>query len=225
MKNYFNFIAVYVLLLVLGGCQKSSPDSGPPITTTTVNAFEVIGNTADQDARIVLPLLPNNATVSSSFELLWDVLSSDPYTMEVYISSNSVLDPTDTLFLRMQCGSDPFQFICDLTGEIFCGFAYEPVYQMEQARDNDGNLLYYDNGDPIMVPAKDPATGYFIVLEDHYYLRCANGPASVRFAEITDRVQLNGFPFSSYFIFTACATDELLCPEVPVEVQFYDSVP
>ncbi|WP_455221760.1 hypothetical protein [Kaarinaea lacus] len=223
MRSYFNFVPVYVLLFVLSGCQPSTSDSGPPVTTSTVNSFEVVGNTVDQDARIVLPLLPNNATVSGNFDLLWDVISSDPYTIEVYISSNSILDPTDTLFLRMQCGSDNFEFICEQIGEIACGIAYEPDYEMTELLDENNEIVVDVNGDPIMVPAKDPVTGYFIVLEDHYYLRCADGPATVRLAEITDRV--TGFPFGSTFIFKACATDELLCPEVPIDVQFYDSQP
>ena len=187
-----------------------------------MNSFEVVGNTAEQDARIVIPMFPNNATSSGNFDLLWDVISSDPYTIEVYISSNSVLDPIDTLFLRMQCGSDGFQYICEQAGEIACAIAYEPDYQLVQDVDDEGNPLFYPNGDPIMVPEKDSA-GNFIVLKDRYFLRCADGPATVRFAEITDRV--TGFPFSSYFIFTACATDELLCPEVPMEILFYDSQP
>jgi len=212
-----------MMLLVLGACQPSTPDYGPPVTNTTINSFEVLGNTPQQDARIVLPLQPNNATVSGNFDLLWDAISSDPYTMEVYMSTDAALDPTtDTLFLRMQCGSDRFAFTCEQLGEIACGFAYQPDYQLIQDVDGEGNPLYDSNGDPVMVPEKDSA-GNFIVLQDRYFLRCADGPATERLAEITDRI--TGFPFSSYFIFTACATDEVNCPVVPVSVEFFDAQP
>jgi len=223
MKSYFNCTFIVMLLLLLGACQSNTTDNEPPVTSTTINDFGVVGNTPQADARIVLPLQPNNATVSGSFTLFWDAISSNPYTMEVYMSTDAALDPTtDTLFLRMQCGSDQFAFICDQFGAIVCGIAYEPLYQMVQDVDEQGNPLTYPNGDPIMVPEKDSA-GNYIVLQDRYFLRCADGPATERVAEITDRI--TGFPFSSYFIFTACATDEVNCPVAPVSVEFFDAQP
>ena len=224
MKNYLNLLILSGLLIVLGGCELDDPEPGPPVTSSIINSFQVFGNTADMDERIVLPLLPNNAIVSGSFDLDWDVISSDPYMIEVYISNNSVLDPVDTLFLQMQCGSDNFQFTCDQLGDIPCVIAYEPVYEMTPLLDENGDEVLDVNGDPIMVAAKDD-TGVFIVLEDRYFLRCANGPATVRLAEITDIVNLNGFPFINYFIFKACAEDELICPEERIPVQFLDSQP
>ncbi|WP_455366606.1 hypothetical protein [Kaarinaea lacus] len=225
MRKYFNALILSALVMVLGGCALDDPEPGPPVTNTTINSFEVFGNTVDMDERIVLPLLPNNGIVSGDFDLAWDVLSSDPYTIEVYISANSVLDPIDTLFLQMQCGSDNFQFICEQIGDIPCAIAYEPDYEMTPLLDENGDEVLDVNGDPIMVAAKDPVTGFFIVLDDRYYLRCANGPATVRLAEITDIVELNSFPFINYFIFKACAEDELVCPERSIAVQFLDSQP
>ncbi|KPJ91681.1 MAG: hypothetical protein AMJ55_11245 [Gammaproteobacteria bacterium SG8_15] len=215
MKKYFSLVLLSGLV-VLAGCELDSPDDTPYLGPSIVNSFNVFGNTVDMDERIVLPLLPNNAIVTGDFDLQWDVTSSDPYMIEVYISSNSVLDPIDTLFLQMQCGSNGFQFTCDQLGDIPCVIAYEPDYEMTELRDENNEIVVDVNGDPIMVAAKDPATGYFIVLDDRYYLRCANGPATVRIAEITDRVELNGFPFINYLIFKACATDELLCYSSPV---------
>jgi len=224
MKKYFSLVLLSGLV-VLAGCELDSPDDTPYLGPSIVNSFNVFGNTVDMDERIVLPLLPNNAIVTGDFDLQWDVTSSDPYMIEVYISSNSVLDPIDTLFLQMQCGSNGFQFTCDQLGDIPCVIAYEPDYEMTELRDENNEIVVDVNGDPIMVAAKDPATGYFIVLDDRYYLRCANGPATVRIAEITDRVELNGFPFINYLIFKACATDELLCPEASIPVQFLNSQP
>jgi hypothetical protein len=224
MKKYFSLVLLSGLV-VLAGCELDSPDDTPYLGPSIVNSFNVFGNTVDMDERIVLPLLPNNGIVTGDFDLQWDVTSSDPYTIEVYISSNSVLDPIDTLFLQMQCGSNGFQFTCDQLGDIPCVIAYEPDYEMTPLLDENGEEVVDVNGDPIMVAAKDPVTGYFIVLDDRYYLRCANGPATVRIAEITDRVELNGLPFINYFIFKACATDELLCPEASIPVQFLNSQP
>ena len=225
MKKYFKRILLFGLVMVLGGCELDSPEDTPYLGPTIVNSFNVFGNTVEMDERIVLPLFPNNAIVTGDFDLQWDVTSSDPYTIEVYISSNSVLDPIDTLFLQMQCGSNGFQFTCDQLGDIACVIAYEPDYEMTELLDENGEIVVDVNGDPIMVAVQDETTGYYIVLEDHYYLRCANGPATVRIAEITDRVELNGFPFINYFIFKACATDELLCPEPSIPVQFLNSQP
>jgi hypothetical protein len=224
MKKYFSLVLLSGLV-VLAGCELDSPDDTPYLGPSIVNSFNVFGNTVDMDERIVLPLLPNNGIVTGDFDLQWDVTSSDPYTIEVYISSNSVLDPIDTLFLQMQCGSNGFQFTCDQLGDIPCVIAYEPDYEMTPLLDENGEEVVDVNGDPIMVAAKDPVTGYFIVLDDRYYLRCANGPATVRIAEITDRVELNGLPFINYFIFKVCATDELLCPEASIPVQFLNSQP
>ena len=224
MKHCLKLAILYGLVTVLGACELSTPEK-PIVENSTVNSFEVFGNTAAQDERIVLPLQLNNAEVSGNFELLGDVISSDPYTIEVYIISNSILDPTDTQFLQTQCGSNTSRYVCEQIGDIPCAITYEPLYQMVQDVDENGDPIFDDNNEPVMVRAKDDVTGYFIVLEDHYYLRCADGPATVRIAEITDRIELNGFPFIYTFIFKACATDELLCPEESIEVQFLDSEP
>ncbi|WP_455208609.1 hypothetical protein [Kaarinaea lacus] len=224
MQHCLKLAILYGLVTVLSACELSTPEK-PIVTTSIVNSFGVVGNTVDQDERIVLPLLPSNAEVSGNFDLLWDVISSDPYTIEVYISSNSILDPTDTQFLQTQCGINSSRYVCEQIGDIPCAIAYEPLYQMVQDVDENGDPIFDENNEPVMVRAKDDVTGYFIVLEDHYYLRCADGPATVRIAEITDRIELNGFPFINYFIFKACATDELICPEVSIAVQFLDSQP
>jgi hypothetical protein len=224
MKHYFALLFLFALVTALFGCELNTPDENTEVMASIVNSFEVTGNTETGDERIVLPLQPNNAIVSGNFNLLWDVVSSDPYTIEVYFSSDSIQDPIDKLFLQMQCGSDRSQFICGQIGEIPCVIAYEPVYEMVAVLDENGDPVLDENGLPVEERVVD-ANGYFVVLEDHYYLRCADGPATVRIAEITDSVQSTGFPFVSYFIFRACAEDELICPEVSVTVQFLDSQP
>ncbi|MCI0506879.1 MAG: hypothetical protein L0Z73_12320 [Gammaproteobacteria bacterium] len=224
MKHYFALLFLIALVIALFGCELDTPDENAEVTASIINSFEVSGNTVNENEQIVLPLQPNNVEVSGIFNLLWDVTSSDPYTIEVYFSSNVIQDPIDTLFLQMQCGSDRSQFICGQIGEIPCVVAYEPVYEMVAVLDENGDPVLDENGLPVEERVVD-AKGYFVVLEDHYYLRCADGPATVRIAEITDSVQSTGFPFVSYFIFRACAADELICPEMSVAVQFLDSQP
>ena len=100
---------------------------------------------------------------------------------------------------------------------------------MVQSVDENEIGIVDENGDPVMEPAIDDATGSFIVAPDgdHYYLRCADGPPTVRESEITDRVpQPYGYPlvpFNSYFIFKVCAYEEQSCPNVSVLVQFLSS--
>ena len=127
LRQSYNLIFLSGLLLLLSACDISTSDGGPPITTSTINAFDVAGN-VDSDERIVLQMFPNNATSSGSFHLFWDVESSDPYTIETYISSNTALDDTDGLFLRMQCGSEVLSYICQQSGHISCAIAYQPDY-------------------------------------------------------------------------------------------------
>ena len=220
IHRYNNLIILSVLLASLSACDISTSDDGPQITTTTINSFDVIGRTTG-DATIDMPMRPDNGWSDTGFDLDWDVLSSNPFTVEVYISTDDVLDDTDGLFLETQCGSNSSLYACDQQIGIACGFSYEPEYEMVEEVN--------ENGETVEVPAVDDATGSFIVKLDgyHYYLRCADGPPTVRELEITDRVSLpHGYPlvpFSSYFIFKACAYEEQSCPNVPVLVQFLSS--
>jgi len=232
MRHCYNLVILSGLLVLLSACDISTTNDRVDVTTSTINAFDVEGNVVNEaDERIVLQMFLTNATSSGSFHLFWDVESSDPYTIETYISSNSVLDPDpdiDSLFLQMQCGSDGFQFICDQSGITTCGVVYQPDYVLTELRDDNDEIVLDQDGQPIMVPATD-INGNFIVDVHRYFLRCADGPATVRLLEITDRVpQPHGFPlvpFSSYFIFKACASEEQSCPELPVLVQFLSSQP
>jgi hypothetical protein len=228
IHRYNNLIILSVLLASLSACDISPPDDTPQITTTTINGFDVIGRVTG-DATIEMPMRLDNGWSDTGFDLDWDVVSSDPFSVEVYISTDNVLDDTDGLFLETQCGSNKALYACTQQIGIPCGFAYQPVYEMVQAVDENDNKIFDENGDPVMEPAVDEATGNFIVAVDgdRYYLRCADGPPTVRELEITDRVPLpHGYPlvpFSSYFIFKACAYEEQSCPNVPVLVQFLNS--
>ena len=224
---YNNLIILNVLLALLSACDISSPDDGPQVTTSTINAFDVTGNVI-ADETIELTMNPNNSRSDAEFQLDWDVQSSDPYTVEVYLSTDDVLDvDTDGLFLQTQCGSDRNQFTCEHTTGIACGFSYEPVYETVPLVDDNGDPVFDENGDPVEVPDTDVDGNFIVALDgDRYYLTCADGPPTVRRLEITDWVpQPHGYPpasftFSNSFIFKACAFEEQSCPEVPVLVQF-----
>lgn len=225
MCHLTKYVFFYGLLVLLSACEISTPDSGDDITTSTINAFSVVGNVVDDaDERIVLPLQDDNAQVSGLFDLSWDVLSSDPYSVEIYMSSNSVLDDaTDGLFFQSQCGSE-IDFTCEHSVSMPCGIHYDPEYEMVPLLDDNNLIVVDENGDPVMVRNTNP-DGSFVVENERYYLRCPGGVATEWFLEITDQILLSGFPSSHYFILKVCASEEQSCPELPFLVQFLDSQP
>lgn len=225
MRQYYKFVILYGLLVLLSACDISTPDNGDDITVSTIYTFNVVGNViGDADERIVLPLRDDNERSSGLFEMDWDVLSSDPYSVEIYMSSNSVLDEaTDELFLQTQCGST-IEFVCEHTAFVRCGIHFDPDYQLVQLVDENNLLVFDEFGDPVMVRDTDQ-DGNFIVQNERYFLRCPLGTATITSLEITDRVLLSGFPSSHYFILKVCASEEQSCPEFPFLVQLLSSQP
>lgn len=225
MRHLTKFFFFCGLLALLNGCDISTSDSSDDITVSIINAFSVAGNVVDDaDERIVLPLRDDNAQVSGLFDLNWDVVSSDPYSVEIYMSSNSVLDEaTDGLFFQSQCGSE-VDFTCEHSVSMPCGIHYDPEYEMVPLLDENNLIIVDENGDPVLIRNTN-ADGSFIVEVEHYYLRCPGGVATEWLLEITDQILISGFPSSHYFILKVCATNEQSCPELPFLVQLLDSQP
>ncbi len=207
LQSYKLFLSVGIYIF-LSACDISTPDPGNGMTTSTIIAFTIEGN-IDGDNRVVLPLNTNNSQVSGAFDLSWDVVSSDPYWLNVYVSNDIALDDTDVPFYEAQCGTST-EFTCEHSDAIPCAIHYDPSY----------NLI---DGERETNP-----DGSFVVLADHYYLRCSLGGLGEDYLEITDRIVSAGFPaspYSPFFILQVCAEDEINCPEFPIAVQFLSSLP
>lgn len=215
--------------MLLSACDLSTSDTVNDITASSINSFEVVGNViGDPDERIVLPLRDDNERTSSNFEFTWDAVSSDPYSVEVYMSDNSLLDDTvDGLLLQTQCGTG-FDFTCEHSSLVRCAIRFDPDYQMTELIDENRLIVVDENGDPVMVRDTD-TNGNFIVENERYFLSCPLGIATVTELEITDRMPTPPtypfVPFNSYLILKVCATDEQACPEFPFLVQFLSSQP
>jgi len=226
MRYLINLAFISGLLVALNACDVATTDEGNGVTASSINTFAVEGN-VDADERIVLPLRDDNAEVSASYDLVWDVVSSDPYTVEVFISINSVLDDTDEMFLQTECGTR-VDVTCEHSVQLPCAIAFEPDYSMENLIGDDNKFVLDENGDPVMVRETN-LDGSFVVEKERYFLRCPDGVATVRLLEITDRMPTPPVypfdPFNSYFIIKVCASEEQSCPEFPFLVQFLSSQP
>ena len=202
-------VLLLLIAVYLGGCGVDSTDPKPPQTSTTLYSFDVAGtvppNTVTDPERIVVPLQTNNDTVAGDFNLMWDVDSSDPYYVQVHVSSDQVVSADDDLFLDTPCGTQYDQY-CDFLTDLTCYFVYDPVYQLTEKRDENGDIVYDVNNNPVMVPAKNP-DGSFIVITDRFYLRCPTGPPTIWEKEITSRLNTVGYNTIQYMILTACNTD------------------
>lgn len=217
MRVYPVAAAFYILVsLCLTGCGVDATDPKPPQTTTTVYSFDVAGTVppdlVTDPERLVVPLQPNNDTVAGAFHLLWDVDSSDPYYVQVWVSNDQTVSSTDDdLLLDTPCGSGTdYKQYCGFLADVTCYFVYDPLYQLTEKLDENGDIVYDVNNQPVMVPDQN-LDGSYIVATDRYYLRCPEGSPTVREKEISARLTSVGYNSLQYMIFTACNND----PDAP----------
>ena len=193
-------------VLAFTGCGVPTDKKAAANTSTTIFGYELHGNIdpVGLTERIDLAMKWNNERASSSFNMNWDVESSDPYSVFVHISNDAStsLGADDQIFLAAECGSDRLSYVCDSLGDQECGIAYDPQYTY-QLDPLTGERVLDENGNPIRLTNPD---GSFIAI-DHYFLRCPHGGATVSETEVTLRMQNAGFPAASlnnYIVFTAC---------------------
>lgn len=120
------FRSLMLLLLVTGlaACGGGS-DTNPknPLSSvnlnTKINSFTVIGTSST-----VAGTVPINPGVSGGFfSVGWDISSTDPYHIDLYVSHDNALSKTsDTKFFSQNCGSTSSIYNCSQTGNFSCQF-------------------------------------------------------------------------------------------------------
>jgi len=96
--NIIFSVLVSTILLACGGGKSSKPVSEPktnnPKATTTIKYFSVKNTSINANIK------------SGSFNLTWQVQSSDPYEVDIYVSNDTYLsDKTDIRIFGQRCGS------------------------------------------------------------------------------------------------------------------------
>lgn len=193
------------IVVSLVSCGVPTDQNASANTSSTIMDYSMTGNIAAAGVtqRIDLAMKWNNERASSFFNINWDAVSSDPYSVFVHISSDAStsLGADDRIFLAAECGSDSLSYVCDSMGNQECAIAYDPEYSY-QLDPITGDRVLVD-GNPVRLTNPD---GSYIAV-DHYFLRCPHGGATVAETEITPRMQTAGFPATSlnnYIVFTVC---------------------
>jgi hypothetical protein len=110
-------------ILALVNAQGGSTNTGATplnVTTTTINALSVTGTSAK--AGDVAPINP--AENNGHFSINWDITSSDPYHVDVYLSLDDTISTPqgDIRVFQQNCGSLPQLYHCNQTADFTCNF-------------------------------------------------------------------------------------------------------
>ena len=117
-------VIVFTSFLVLTACGGGGGgDSTPsPAALTTINSFTMTGTSAPTAGDPI----PINANVNAgAFSVDWDVSSSNPYHVKLYISEDAVFDKdTDTRLMSKNCGTNVVgnTYECNKVASFSCVF-------------------------------------------------------------------------------------------------------
>jgi hypothetical protein len=78
-----------------GGGDSASPS--PAAATTNINQFSLAGNVTASSISV--------SKSAGQFAMTWDVSSSDPFHIDVYLSSDAVVSTDDKSFIGGNCGA------------------------------------------------------------------------------------------------------------------------
>ncbi len=118
----FKILCLICIVSLMSGCGggTSSPDinvPNPATSTTTINSFSATGTSAPASG-----IVPINANINNGeFTLEWNIASSDPYHVDIYISSDDALGG-DVKFFSQNCGSLSTLYNCSSTASFDCRF-------------------------------------------------------------------------------------------------------
>ena len=123
MSKFLISLIVLMVALITGcGGSGSSIPTTPATQTTVLNAFDLTGSDAPTNG--VTPI--NAAIDNGAFRVEWNVNSSDPYHVDLYISDNNALDEiTDIRIFNQNCGSIALLYNCNAVGSFDCKFTSE----------------------------------------------------------------------------------------------------
>lgn len=121
MKHAVWIFAGSMILSACGGGSSGTPSGTPGITgtTTTINNYTVTGtSSATGTSQPINPGVNNG-----NFNVSWNISSSDPYHVDLYVSSDSTLSTTtDIKFFGQNCGSASSIYNCGKSGTFTCTF-------------------------------------------------------------------------------------------------------
>lgn len=120
-KYFFRYLNGCILILVLQSCGVSTDSGTPDDLPTFVNAFTVTSNNISSTP-VPIDFAAANSVL---FNFSWEVSSSDPYFVTVYMSDDTTPDLFDDVILDTTCGSLD-DYICEVSYEQECGISYEP---------------------------------------------------------------------------------------------------
>jgi len=213
-----NSIVCGFIVVLLNGCGVPTDEGVPADSPTYINAFSI-------EQPVDLPVQFNNETASTLFKINWNVESSDPFSVLMFISSNAsvTFGADDAIFFSRYCGSDPTEYACRAVWQQECAVSYEPDYSY--LRDSSGNIILVDGH---AVRLTNPDGSYIAV--DHYVIRCSNDtdPQVVSEVDITQRLNLVGFPataLNNYIVFGVCNELGDKCSSTLAAFQIYDADP
>jgi hypothetical protein len=106
-----------VSMFTLAACGGGGGGTTPPATMTTINSFDVTGSGVSAGGGQIL----DPAINSGQFTVDWDISSSDPYHVDLYVSLDNVLDSSDEQFFSRNCGTGPLLTCTDL-GSFTCHY-------------------------------------------------------------------------------------------------------
>jgi hypothetical protein len=112
--------AIIDLSTAQGGATPNTGTAPVNVTTTTINALSVTGTSPKVGD--VTPINPaeNNGT----FLISWNVTSSDPYHVDVYLSLDDTISTAqgDIRVFQQNCGSLPQLYSCNESADFACSF-------------------------------------------------------------------------------------------------------
>ena len=113
----FQKATAFSLSILLGACVESTEDD-----VTTINAFSSTSSAGLSDSSVVI----NPAIDEGAFKIQWNIDSSDPYHIELYLSEDSQLSKSsDVNFFGQNCSSASAIFNCTSVGDFDCRFTSE----------------------------------------------------------------------------------------------------
>jgi hypothetical protein len=120
MSN-FKYSLAFGISVLLFGCGGSSDITNPTssIQNTSISEYTVTGSSATKNG--VIPI--NSGVNNGAFKVTWNVSSSDPYHIELYLSNDSALSKsTDVNFFGQNCGGISAIYNCSSNGSFDCKF-------------------------------------------------------------------------------------------------------
>lgn len=113
------FVGIMVLTACGGGPNGGNALSSKPSNPTTINSYIITGTSPTTSA-----VQPINAGVNGGdFNVSWNVSSTDPYHVDLYVSYDATLSKTDDIkFFGQNCGSSSSIYNCDQNASFPCTF-------------------------------------------------------------------------------------------------------